>query len=171
MSLPVLERIAAKVAERLQRISPELNYNCELDSDYPVQRPSRASGISVRHNSIAVLQGDPEPNPDYSHEGNPPAIAWTQPFQIYCLVSPSDTLETAVDQFTNLLVTDAQRALCADDEGHAMVDWHNWDGLAVNSSLGASQEYTKADGALAGRVFTLEVIYRVDETDPRNARA
>lgn len=170
MSIPVLERIAVKVAERIARITPEY-YESELDSDLPVQRPNRVDGIKFRHNSIAILQGDPESNADYAHEGNPPAIAWTQPFQIYCLVIPSDTVTTPIDSLANLLVADVQRSLCANSVGVRSVDWHNWDGLAVNSNIGPTAEFLRNDGSYAGRVFTLNVIYRVDETNPYNARA
>ena len=173
MSTPILEQIAAEVARRVARVSLVNGFNIDLSG---VQRPTRASGIIFDDKKVAILQGDPESNADYSHEGNPPATAWTQPFDLYLIVRPSDTDPTASDTLANLMAADVQRAITCNDSFAADTNWYYFtppagSPLAVNASFGGTNEFARADGSYAGVVLRLSVIYRVDETNPYNVRA
>lgn len=161
MAEPVLEQIAQKVFDRVLQVRKANGYNV----DVTVQRPSRGSGIEFDNYRVAILQHDPEESSDYSLPGNPPAIAWKQPFAIYLIIRPSDKDTTPYDKILNTFQADVEKALKDAD------DWYRWDGLAVNSSMAPSVPFVQESGAHEGRIMTLNVYYRVDETDPYNVRA
>lgn len=152
----VLEQIAKAVAARIE-LCPEV---------VKVSRPRAGSGLSPGHKAVTMVQAQAEQNAAMSHEGNPPVIAWQQPFQLYCTVDAPEGSDVDDDETINNFVAEVQKAISQPAES-----WHNWGGLAVNSMFGPMQPYIAEKGAYAGLLLTLFVIYRVDETDPFVSRA
>lgn len=163
MADSVLEQIAKKVVARISTVSKANGYSIDLKG---VERPTRVKGIGFDHLKVAVIQHEPEGVPDLNLPGNPPATAWKQPFAIYLIIRPSEHDTTPDDEITNGFEADVQTAICQPE-----VDWHNWDGLAVDSNFGQSQPFITEDGSHSGRLMMLNVTYRIDENNPRNVRA
>ena len=160
--LPVSERIAASVFLRLQKISA--GYASSSPSIL-VWRPTQQGGFIPNDYQLIVTQGDMTHNQALSHMGNPPAKAWVLPFIISGLSQPSEHDPTAIDTLKNVFAADVTRCLCDAD------DWHTWDQMAIDSTIGNVQNIPSADGGISGFKLTLTILFRTDETNPYNVRA
>lgn len=162
MATSIAEQIAVVVATRLGLIKTSNGYE---NTTSGVKRPSRIHDDSPKDYQIVLTQGDIEPDPELSHPGNPPATAWKLPFTIAGIIRQSDTDLTASDTLKNQFWGDIVKALTD------ATAWHNWGGLAINSTIGPVEDAQQGDGSANGFQLTLNVVFRTDENDPFTARA
>jgi len=168
-ALPVVERIAQQIGNRLSGIAIALGYNFNATE---IDRPNRMFSIkSVRDKDLLVLQEDATPDEENSTEGNPRALCWDQPFSICCFVLASDKDTTAVDYYTNLFIADVIAAISLTPPGQS-VPTGNWQQfgdayggpIAMDSHISDLGIITHPDGAFAGGIVEYTVKYRVAET-------
>lgn len=161
---PIVEQIAAKIKTRLGLISSSSGYETTASG---VVRPTRTGGFRPKDYQLIVVQESATKNQQLSCPGNPPSIAWNQPFRIAAELLQSKNDTSAIDTLRNTFAADVQKALTT-----ATGDWAQWDGLAVNSMIGQIDTYLD-DGEtnVAGFQIVLTVIYRVSENDPYTVRA
>ena len=62
-----------------------------------------------------------------------------------------------------ILQTEMVKAIAVDSH------WHNWGGLAIDTTMSEVQEYTSDD--VSGVQLVLSILFRVSELDPYTARA
>lgn len=155
MATPILELIAQELVSRLGNVS----------SATSVERPRRGREFEEADHKIVVVQDDPIHNDELSAPGNPPAVAWIQPFLVHLIVRNADVDETPDDQTLNQFKSDVIAAVCTPANS-----WHQFDGNSINANFTADRAYTPQDANFSGVSLLLEVTYRVDENDPTNAR-
>lgn len=151
MDEPVSEQIMAAVKTRAAVV-------------FETYRSTRVGAWQPRDCVVHVHQGTITPNPELSCPGNPPSQAYDLPAIIAGIVKPSDLDETAIDTFKNRMAADIIKAV-TDAEL-----WHQWGGLAINTTIGPAEEYTEETGGLAGVMVSLTITYRTDENDPYTVR-
>lgn len=160
-ALPISERIAAVLFERLQLLTAGLS---DYTHVYEVIRPTRLGGFTPRHLQIVLTAGDKERITELDYPGNPPANAYSQTWNIRCHLMPSEKDPTPIDTYMELIAADVVRAVCGTDS-----DWYRFNGLAIDATW-ESHEAIQADGGLDGVNVPLAVLYRVAENDPFNHR-
>ena len=152
MSEPVVERIMAEVRTRMATFATSF-------------RSTRVATWQPKDMQINVYQGTINPNPEASCPGNPPAQGWDLEAIVAGMVKPSDFDTTPIDTFKNRMwsgiVTAATNAAL----------WHQWSGLAINTTIGPVEEYTDETGAIAGVMVRFFITFRTDENNPTVARA
>lgn len=84
-------------------------------------------------------------------------------FAVIAELRPSDGDTTPIDTYRNQFHGDCVKALCTGS------DWHNWDGLALNTRMGPVNAITN-ESIITGFVMQFVVMFRVDENNPFNAR-
>jgi hypothetical protein len=157
----VAEQIAAKVRTRLTAISTVNGYETTASQ---VIRPKRIETLEPRSYTIIIKQGDLTPNAGISCAGNPPAIGWNFPFEIVGIIRQSEKDITSQDTYKNQFHADVVKAICSP------TDWHNWDGLAVNSMIGGVDDFQSGEGEDSAFIVQLTVMFRHDENDPYSVR-
>lgn len=162
MAVPIAEQIARKVKLRLQNITVANGYEVTVFGD--VVRPPRIWEGSPTNYQIVMAQGPQARNDELSYPANPPVTAYDLPFTIVGELRPSEEDTTPIETLCNTFASDAIKALCT-----PTASWHNWDGLAIDSTI-TSVENTNGEEAAA---FKLEmtVTFRTPENDPYTARA
>lgn len=169
MALPVAERIAVKVRERLLLIDERNDYETtvsDIGGGGGVIRPTRVGGIQPLDWQLVVTQGDATRNDQLSMPGNPPATAWNLPFIIAGHLRPSEMSETPIDTLRNQFWADVVRAICV-----PTASWYTWDSLAIDSMVSGVREVVSEENTTCGFHLTLSVTYRTDENDPYTVRA
>lgn len=162
MALSVVEQIALKVKQRLQNVSSSNGYETTIAGN--VVRPTRLWEGSPLNYQVIIAQGPMVRNEDLSYPANPPVVAYDLPFTIVGELRPSETDNTPIETLCNEFSADVHKAICT-----PVADWHNWDGLAINTVI-ETVENTNSEEAAA---FKLEmtVTFRVAENNPFEARA
>jgi len=162
MALPVSEQIALKVQQRLQNITVANGY--EVTVTGTVIRPPRIWEGSPKDYQVVIAQGEMTRNDDLSYPANPPVVAYDLPFTIVGELRPSEHDTTPIETLCNTFAADAIKAICS-----PQASWHNWDGLAIDTTI-ASVVNTNSEEAAA---FKLEmtVTFRTPENDPYTVRA
>src|SRR3954464_914005 len=128
MSLPVVEQLAEKIVARLVDITTENGYQHDVAG---VVRPSRLGGVLPKDLLIVIDQGDRYKAEDADQtESNPLVCEYWQPWELNLYRRTSDSDTTPADRLVNLFQADVEKALTAPD------NWHDWDGLAVESRFG-----------------------------------
>jgi hypothetical protein len=153
MTEPVVEQIMANVRTRMAAAFDD------------VYRSTRIGTWQPKDLVLHVHQGTLTPNAELSCPGNPPAQAFDLEAIVAGIVKPSDSSVVAVDTFKNRLGADIIKA--ATDANL----WHQWGGLAVNTTIGTVEEYVEETGGLQGVMVRLTITFRVDEDDPYQVRA
>lgn len=159
---PVVERIADALFGRLQLLAAGYS---PMSAISEVIRVTQRGGYTPKHMQIVMTQADPEEVPELNHEGNPPAQAWMQTFNIRCHVNLSEKDPTPVDTIINTMAADVQKVVT--DSGS---QWHNFGGLSIDSQW-LSHENIDAEGGIDGVNVPLAVTYRVSEGNPYEVRA
>lgn len=165
MATPIIEQIAALVKTQLETITTANGY--ELDV-LKVIRPPRAMDISdysLDNNVAYVQQAEPSLGESDEMAGNPPIKEWVQPFVIDWIIRVSEKDETPVDQLLNTARSDIEKAMAAGLEPDTDLD-----DLVTNWSIREPQFAQYEDGFELVRV-TIDITYRVSETDPYTSRA
>lgn len=158
---PVVERIAQALATRLETVTTANGYQVQLAD---VVRPFRRGDYVPQNNLCVLEQLSPFDPPDGEYNmGNEPARVWVQPFLITLYVQPDETDTTPVDTRVNLIRSEVERAVMGDDL--------TWGNLALGWTHLAGADYIdSADGSYSGVQITLEITYRVPESDPFTVR-
>lgn len=128
-------------------------------------RSTRVATWQPKDLVVHVHQGAITPSADFSCPGNPPAQGYEVEAIVAGIVKPSDTDTTAIDTLKNRLGADI--IVAATDA----VLWHQWGGLALNTTIGPIEDYTEETGGLSGVVVRFTIAYRTDEGNPYNVRA
>ena len=150
MSDPVAEQIMENVRTRMAAFTR-------------AYRSAKIATWQPRDLVVHVHQGTITPNVELSCPGNPPAQAYNMEAIIAGIVKPSDTDPVPVDTYKNRLWSDIVRAATNADL------WHQWGGLAINTTIGNAEEYTD-DGGAAGIMVRFLITFRVSEYDPCEVR-
>jgi hypothetical protein len=152
MTEPVVEQIMANVRTRMA-------------AAFTAFRSTRIATWQPKDLVVHVYQGSLVPNPELSCPGNPPATAYDLEAIVAGIVKPSDTSTVAIDTFRNRMGADIVKA--ATDAAL----WHQWGGLAINTTIGTVEEYVEETGGLSGVMVRFKITFRVDEDDPYAVRA
>ena len=153
MTEPIIEQIMANVRSRMA---------AAFDAAY---RSTRIGTWQPKDLVVHVHQGSVTPNTELSCPGNPPAQAYDLEAIVAGIVKPSDASTVAIDTFRNRMGADIIKA--ATDAAL----WHQWGGLAINTTHGPVEEYVEETGGLGGVMVRFVITYRVSENDPYTVRA
>lgn len=153
MADPVVEQIMAVVKTRMA---------AAFDNAY---RSTRTATWQPKDLVVHVHQGSLTPNPEVSCPGNPPAQGYDLEAIVAGITKPSDTELTAIDTFKNRMGADI---IVAATNATA---WHQWGGLAINTTIGPVEEYTEETGGFAGVMVRFTITFRTNENDPYTVRA
>lgn len=165
-SLPIAERIATEIFERLQFLLAGYD---PLTPVVEVVRPVRFGGFTPKHMQIVLTQESPERNPELDCVGNPPAIAYDTVFNIRCHVLPSESDTTPIDYYLHAMAANVKRVVQDESLIQSAWPWHTMGNLAINS-VWETEEHIDADGGIDGVNVQLRVTYRTDENNPFNKR-
>lgn len=161
MPLTVADEIAAVLIERLEEMVLG-DYATEV---VEVVRPARLGNYTPQDGQIVVTQANPERLTELDCPGNPPALCWSQVFNIRCHLMPSETDETAIDLLCNQFAADVIKAVCIPANG-----WHTFGNYAIDAQFQAIENIETGEG-MDGVNVPLMVMYRVAENDPYTVRA
>jgi len=154
MAYPITEQVAQAIAVQLATITEARGYENTVNR---VVRPRRtAEGNRPEPLDIWLVQDDIERDTDNDIAGNPAGIGWVVPFSLDLVIRQSEKSTLPMDQVINSFVADVQKAL--------MVDPH-WDNLATDTRLG-TVEFASPESGFEGATVWVEVLIRVEETDP-----
>jgi hypothetical protein len=128
-------------------------------------RSANVAKWQPKDNVLHVHQGDIVENPEMNCPGNPPAKGWTVVAAVAAILKPSDTDTTPIDTYKNRAWAVIVQAVTDADL------WHQWNGLAVNSTIGPIEDYTAEDGSGSGVFVRISIHFRTDENNPYNVRA
>jgi hypothetical protein len=152
MTEPVVEQIMANVRTRMA-------------AAFTAFRSTRVATWQPKDLVVHVHQGSLTPNAELSCPGNPPATAYDLEAIVAGIVKPSDAETIAVDTFRNRMGADIVKA--ATDAPL----WHQWGGLALNTTHGPIEDYMDETGGFAGVMVKFTITFRVDEDDSYQVRA
>jgi hypothetical protein len=152
MTEPVVEQIMANVRTRMA---------AAFDNAY---RSTRVATWQPKDLVVHVHQGSLTQNVELSCPGNPPATAYDLEAIVAGIVKPSDAETTPIDTFRNRMGADIVKA--ATDA----TNWHQWGGLAINTTHGPIEDYIDETGGCAGVMVRFTITFRVDEDDPYTVR-
>lgn len=152
---PVDELIAQNIVTAIGEITVANSYNYDLTA----ARPTRLGfDASTKHRDLTVLivQDDADEDESKASEGNPPMLAWVQPFMLIAYVIESDASTDPIDQRINRVRADIIKKL--------MIDVTRG-GYAHNTTFTGSRVFSLAPG-VTGVVLYIDIDYRVRSTDP-----
>lgn len=152
---PVDELIAQNIATAISEITVANSYNYDLTA----ARPTRIGFDGMKkHKDLTVLivQDDADADESKASEGNPPMLAWRQPFMLIAYVIESDASTDPIDQRINRVRADIIKKLM-DDVTRG--------GYAHNTTFVGSQVFASSPG-VSGVVLYVDIEYRVRSNDP-----
>lgn len=152
MTEPVVEQIVAAVRSRMAAFT--LSY-----------RSTAVATWQPKDLVVNVYQGVMTPNEELSCPGNPPAQAFDLPVIVAGITKPSDKDPTAIDTFRNRMAANIIKYAT-----NAAL-WHQWGGLAINTTIGPVEPYVEETGGMHGISVTFVITFRTDEDDPYTVRA
>lgn len=153
MTEPVVEQIMSAVRTRM---------NAAFDEAY---RSTRLATWQPKDWVLNIHQGTLSPNPEVSCPGNPPAQGYDLEAIVAGIVKPSDDDTTPIDTFRNRMAADIVKA--ATDA----TLWHQWGGIAINTTIGTAEQYTDENGGVSGVMVRFTITFRTNENDPYTVRA
>lgn len=124
------------------------------------RRTRMGRNVEVKDKAILLSHDEIESSEELSAPGNPPKTAWNLPVRVTCLISPSESDQTPIDELASNFVIEAMRAITTPDD-----TWHQFGGNAINATLGPPQTVDSGDETVFAVFFVVTVTYRVDETD------
>lgn len=163
MADPVVEQIAVKLETRVSQLTSS-GYSAVFQASSVVRPLVRDLSETPADKQIVIEQSDTEIDEALSHPGNPPATAWVQTFDVYVNINPSESSTTALSTLVNLYASEIRKAVTD------ATNWHNWDGLAINTTFGAIEK-SSPNGSFIAVKIPVVVTFRTDEDDPTVARA
>jgi hypothetical protein len=157
---PVIEQIADALVTRLQAVTVANSYAITVAS---VVRPNRNGTATSTDYLVTLEQTTTERNDELSRAASGGLqIAWNTEFQITCLLRPTDTDTTALDQLGNIALTELTRGIASTS------GWYTFGNKAINATFTGQEHFNDESGA--GVKLMLQVTYRTDESDPRTER-
>lgn len=167
MSLPVDERIARVIKERIEGVTVANGYNVDV---VEVVRPLKDDDGTIDDYKVILRQLDK--SVDLVLSGNPVANQYKLQYGIILALNPSDTDDTPIDALTNVFEADVIKAITT-----PYATWHNFaddDGsTAVNAEFDPEQPTRRIEtqeGVQVGTELFLNVYYRTPENDPYTVR-
>lgn len=160
MPTAVPELIAQELVTRLQTITTGNGFDFNVADVTRVNRD--ATDWTPKHRSLVVVQGDEERNPAHDYPGNPAAIAYILPFEIHGFIRQADREATPDQQSVNALQAAIKKAVASTSS------WHTFDDNAYNADWGTTINFRSTTHA--GTTLTVDVQYRISETDPFTVR-
>jgi hypothetical protein len=161
MATAICEQIALKVLQRLQLISQSSGYETTVAGT--VIRAEKIWNGNLKDYQITITQTSNTYNETMSHPGNPPAIAWDLVFTVFGEIRPSEDDTMSFDALCNEFASDMVKAITV-----PAANWHNWDGLAINTVFNTITNVNAEE--IGGARLEFTVIYRTDETNPYTVR-
>ena len=156
MAYPVVELVAQRMKTQLETILVSNGYENTVNR---VVRPRRTSeGNRPQPLDIWMLQDDMERDEDNDLAGDPAGIGWITPYALDCVIRQAEASKLPMDQVINSFVADVQKALMVDN---------TWGGIATDTRLGMV-EFASSESGFEGATVWVEVLIRVEETDPFN---
>ena len=171
MSIPVPERLANELVTRLEEITVANGYPFDVTE---VVRSNR-DGDTFRytHQSIRLDQGSTDRVEELDCPGNPPALCWSQPFDVRCFTRNSNKAEDQQDPEVEMPhATNSNEMVAAAIQ--AITDasqWHTMNNVSFDARLGSVEPFAADDGEYNGHSVMVTFLYRVDENNPLNVRA
>jgi hypothetical protein len=77
---------------------------------------------------------------------------------------PTESTTSKIDALRNTFAADCIKAICT-----PVASWHNWDTLAIDSTISQVDNITTEE--TSGFKLTLAIVFRVTENDPYTARS
>jgi hypothetical protein len=166
MADPILQSIADTVITRLENITVANGYEFTAADVSMVSRDTNDWQPGPR--KILVDQKEEVENEESSYPGNPPRIAWNVQFDIWGFAAnldhPAGEIGIAGDSTTeNQMIAAIKKAIVNNDAA----SWMTFGSNAINARFTSSRPNDSQghDGVLV----TLDVLYRIKETDPYTA--
>lgn len=161
MTLPVIERIATEIRNRLNPVSPD---RAKAIGQATILRPGRTLESAA---SVVVQQQPTRPLPRLDYPGNPQGKAFEATFNLQCQIENKND-ETEFAKQCNLAAADVVRLITnpADDP----VMWWNFGTLAIDSTFGQVRDLVTEIGVHGGVIVPLIVHFRVSENDHTQVR-
>jgi len=125
----------------------------------------RLGEYTPKDSQIVVTQANPERVPELDCPGNPPALCWSQRFNLNLHVMPSESEDTPVDQLVNQFAADVMKAVTT-----SVDQWHTFGGFARDAEW-LSQENIETGEGCDGINVPLEVRFRASENNPYEVRS
>ena len=171
---PYPELQALELIRRLRNITVANDYQFNIAQ---VERVNRdGSAFEYRHLSIRVDDAGQERVPELDCAGNPPAICWSQNFELKCFCRNSNSPEQpdyetdeAVAVNVSTLVAAVYQAITAEATDPSM--WQTMGGNAFNTEFGPLENMDADDGEYHGKTVNVTCFYRVSENNPFELRA
>tara|TARA_R110000824_G_scaffold69330_2_gene178749 strand:- start:4992 stop:5477 length:486 start_codon:yes stop_codon:yes gene_type:complete len=161
MATAIPELIASVLQTRLQQITVANGYEVTVSE---VVRPTRESDIQPKDNQIIFSLAELTRTTELDCQGNPPAYAWTQSYNINAVLRPSEKSLTPSATLQNTIMADMTKAITA---GAA---WWKMGGNAMNTIFASSDTYDATDGSSAGVRIVLQVVFRAAANNPYDPR-
>jgi len=161
MATAIPELIAVVLQTRLQQITVANGYETNVSE---VVRPTRSDKAQPKDNQIFLTTAEDSRAEEYDCQGNPPAFAYRQLYEINAVIRSSDKSTTPSSKSQSTLRSDILKAIV---QGSA---WWQMGGNAIQTEFGTIDMYNAADGSDAGVKVSISVIYRCDSTNPYNVR-
>ncbi len=163
-TIPIPELIALEIVSRLEQITLENGYEFDVSE---VVRPTRkGENWKLKHFGIGIQQMDSERTPDLDCPGNPPALAFTIGFGLYCVCKDSKNLDQPRATNENTFAAAVMKAIV--DDGSM---WQTMNDNAIDTRFGSPSPFLSPEGENDGVLIPLQVLYRVSETNPFEVRA
>ena len=153
MTEPVVEQIMANVKTRMEAVFAS------------AFRSTRIATWQPKDAVVHVHQGALTPNAELSCPGNPPKQAYDVEAIVAGIVKPSDKDQVAIATFRNRM--GASIIAAATDA----TNWHQWGGLAINTTHGPVEDYQDESGGFSGVLVRFVITYRTPENDPYTVSA
>lgn len=161
MTLPVIERIATEIQNRLNPVAPD---RAKLIGQATILRNGRTLESLA---SVVVQQQPTKPLPRLDYPGNPCAKAFEATFNILCQIE-NKVNETEFAQQCNLVVSDVVRLITNPPVDPVM--WWNFGALAIDATFGQVRDLTTEIGVHGGVIVPLIIQFRVSENDHSQVR-
>ncbi len=159
MADPVVEHIAENVKAAINAVTIANGFNQDLTATRPT-RLGFADGEGQKDLTVLVVQEDPDEDEESSTEGNPPALAWIQPFWLIAYVLDSDSSTDAIDTRKNRVRSDIEKKLAED---------RTRGGNAWDTRIRAPESFVLGPAA-SGIIVIVDVLYKTSEDDPYTVR-
>lgn len=171
MSDPIVEKIALKIAARLETVKEAEDYAIEVTE---LVRPARRPKHSPHHGvTILRLEGFEAGEGGEIGQGGSLVLERTALWAIDYALEPADADTTPIDKLAAVAIAELERALAEDfylDAADTFAGPGGFAGLGHNAELRPPQILMDEDGATAGVRVNLAVSYRHTDRDPYTAQ-
>lgn len=158
----VIEKISDVLVTRLTTLTVAATEQTTVSE---VVESTRLGTFTPKDLQIVVQQSNPEIVPELMCPGNPPAEAWSQTFNLYLHMMPSESDTESIDTKRNRFAADVRKVIC-----NPSATWHNFGGYSIDANFGTLENIESGEGC-GGIMMPLTVIYRTDENNPYTVRA